>query len=102
MGICNTCKHFVCVKFYYLVEGGVIRYSLEDFYNCRGCLLNKSISIDEHRFNGAQKFLLRGIVNPKQPTVYSGYKHGLNLMVSCIRSSMGTLKFLIVRGGGGR
>ena len=30
------------------------------------------------------------MVNTKQPTVYLGFKHHINMMLSCVRSCMGT------------
>ena len=77
-------------------------YDLDAFYSCRalgsggagwggGCLLCKNIVINEHRFDGFHKYLPRGMVNTKQPTVYLGYKRCLNMMVSCARSCLGAL-----------
>ena len=90
VGICNTCKSFVSIVFSYLLEGNFIKYGLDDFYNCRGYLLNQNIVLNKHRLNSAQKNFPRGMVNAKQPTVYLGYKHHLNMMVSCERSCMST------------
>ena len=47
VGVFNTCKGFVLVKFPYLLEGDVIRYGRDVFYNCRACLLNKNVSLNE-------------------------------------------------------
>lgn len=47
VGILNTCKGFACVKFSYLLGKGVVRYGLDAFYICRGCLFNKNISLNE-------------------------------------------------------
>ena len=47
VGIFKTYKVFACVKFSYLLERGVIRYSLGAFYICGGCLLDKNISVNE-------------------------------------------------------
>ena len=41
-------------------------------------------------FNGAQKYLPRGMVNTKQPSVYLGNRHRLNMKVPCAMSCMGT------------
>ena len=67
----------------------VMKYDPAAFYICRIFLLNKNILLNKHRFNGAQKYLLEGMANTKQPTVYFGYKHCLNMMVLCIRSCTG-------------
>ena len=49
-----------------------------------GCLLCKNILINEHRFDGFRKYL-------PVSTVYLGYKHCLNMIVSCARSCLGAL-----------
>ena len=84
VGICNTCKGFVS-------ERDVFKYGLNTFYDCKGFLLNKNISFNEHRFNGTQKNLPRDMVNTKQPIENLGSRHRLNMMKSCVRTSMGTV-----------
>ena len=73
--IYNTCKSFVYVNFSYLLDGDVIKYGFDSFYNCSGCTLNKNLSLNKHRFNSGQKYLPRGMVNIKQPTVSAVNKY---------------------------
>ena len=67
---------FICKNFSSLLERGFINYELGAFYNCRDCMKRSNILLNEHMFNGAEKYL-------------PGYKHHLNMMVSCVRFCMG-------------
>ena len=67
-----------------------IKYGLDTFFNFRCCLLRKHILLTMHRFISAQKYLSRGMVNAKQPTVELGHKQCLNMTLSSVRSCMGT------------
>lgn len=82
-------KDFACINFSYLLKEDVIRYNLDAFCKCRGCTLNNNILVKENIVNGAQKYLLRGMVNTKQLIVHLGSKYRLNVMVSFVRSCMG-------------
>ena len=86
----NTCKGFFGIDYSHILEGGITKFGLDAFYNCKGYLLKENTLLSDGSFKSAQKNLPRCMVNTKQPTVYLVYKHHhLHLRVSCVRSYMG-------------
>lgn len=83
-------QRLFCINYSHILEGGITKFDLDAFCNCKGYLLKENILLIEQSFNSAQKNLPKGMVNTKQPTVYLVYKHHhLHLRVSCVRSYMG-------------
>ena len=78
-------QKFCLHKLFLSARGRHRKYGVYSFCNCKGGLLNKNILVNNHRFNGAQKYLPKGMV----PTMYIGHEHRLNMMKSCVRSCMG-------------
>lgn len=97
MGICNTCKGFVCINLYYLLEGHVIEYGLDAFYNCKDCLLNKNISLKKHILKGAESIFQ----DIKQSLVhlhylsYKHYKHYIHHYKHYLKRMVSYVKFCI-------
>lgn len=84
-------QRLFCINYSHILEGGITKFDLDAFCNCKGYHLKENILLIEQSFNSAQKNLPKGMVNTKQPTVYLSYKHHQHLMVSCLRSYTGAV-----------
>lgn len=73
VGIFNTCIDVASVNFFHLLRGRRHQIWPWRFLQMQGLSFEKSILLNEHRFNSAQKYLLNGTANTKQTTLYLGY-----------------------------